>query len=169
MADFPLTPEGWDNLKKELRRLKTEVRREISREIGEARELGDLSENFEYHSAKDRQGQVEAQIRDMEDKLSRAVVIDPETLSGARVVFGARVVIQLLDGDEEERTYQIVGETESEVESGKISVGSALARALIGKEVGDEIQIPSKTGPRPAEIIDVSFGRHANNKTSQAG
>ena len=107
MTSFPVTPEGRDKLKEELARLKTE-RPKISKEIGAAIEMGDLSENFEYHSAKDRQGMIEAHIRDIEGKLARIEVIDPSTLSGDRVVFGATVVLTDTDTDEE-KTYQIVG------------------------------------------------------------
>lgn len=156
MNSFPLTPEGHEKLRNELQRLKAVERPKISQEIGAARELGDLSENFEYHAAKDKQGLVEARIRDLEDKLSRAQVIDPKLLSGERVVFGATVV--LADVDEgNERTFQIVGEEESDIESGRISVGSPMARALIGKEIGDEARVPGKNGPRLVEIVAVKF------------
>jgi transcription elongation factor GreA len=155
MVEFPITPPGLEKLKEELHKLKLE-RPKISQEIGAARELGDLSENFEYHAAKDRQGLMEARIRDLEDKLSRANVIDPTKLSGDRVVFGARVLLADVEtGDE--RTYQIVGEVEADADAGRISVGSPLARALIGKEVGDEVRIPGKGGPRTVEIVEVRF------------
>ena len=156
MEDFPVTPEGLQKLRATLRHLKTVERPKISQEIGAARELGDLSENFEYHAAKDRQGLIEAKIRDLEDKLSRANVIDPAKLSGDRVVFGAKVTIVDVD-NEEERCFQIVGEVEASVEEGLISVASPLARALIGKEVGDEVKIPGKGGARLVEITDVDF------------
>jgi transcription elongation factor GreA len=160
MSSFPITPAGVLKLKKALRELKSVERIKVSREIGEARELGDISENFEYHAAKDRQGLIEAKIRDLEDKLSRAQVIDPTKLSGERVVFGARVV--LMDTDtEEERTFQIVGEVEADVENGLISVSSPVARALIGKEIGDEVRIPGRAGPRVMEIVEVSFASEA--------
>lgn len=155
MNEYPITPEGLLKLKDEVAKLKAE-RPKISQEIGAARELGDLSENFEYHAAKDRQGIVEAHIRDLEDKLSRANVIDVSKLSGDRVVFGAKVKIEDVESGET-RTYQIVGEIEADVEQGRISVGSPMARALIGKEVGDEVRIPGKGGPRMVEIVDVSF------------
>lgn len=158
MTDFPITPAGLETLKTELHRLKTQDRPRISLEIGAAIELGDLSENFEYHSAKDKQGLIEARIRMLEDKLSRANVIDPSKLSGDRVVFGAHVKLMDVDNDEE-RAYQIVGETEANVEEGRISVGSPMARALIGKEVGDEVRIPGRGGPRTVEIVDVKFDR----------
>ena len=157
MSEYPITPQGLDKLKEEVHRLKTVERIKISQEIGAARELGDLSENFEYHAAKDRQGLIEARIREIDDKLSRANVIDVTRLSGDRVVFGATVVLMDTETDEE-RTFKILGETESDVESGIINVSSPLARALIGKEVGDEVKIPGKGGPRTVEITDVSFG-----------
>jgi transcription elongation factor GreA len=156
MSRFPVTPVGFTKLKEELHRLKSVERPKISKEIGAARELGDLSENFEYHAAKDRQGMVEARIRDLEDKLSRVDVIDPSKLSGDRVVFGATVVLTDVDTGSEQR-FQIVGEVEANVESGRISVTSPMARALIGKEVGDEVRVPGKGGPRTVEIADVSF------------
>ena len=158
MTDFPITPGGLAALKSELHRLKVQERPKISLEIGAAIELGDLSENFEYHSAKDKQGLIEARIRNLEDKLSRANVIDPSKLSGERVVFGAHVKMVDVESDEE-RAYQIVGEVEADVDAGRISVGSPLARALIGKEVGDEAKIPSRGGPRTVEIVDVHFDR----------
>jgi transcription elongation factor GreA len=157
MSSFPITPAGHEKLKQELHRLKTVDRRKISLEIGVARELGDLSENFEYHAAKNRQGLIEAKIRDIEDKLSRAQVIDPSKLSGDRVVFGAKV--QLADVDSGDTiSYHLVGEVEADVEQGRISVTSAVGHALVGKEIGDEVRIPGKGGPRLVEIVDVKFG-----------
>ena len=156
MSSFPITPEGLERLKSELHNLKTHERPKISKEIGEARELGDLSENFEYHAAKDRQGLVEAKIRDLEDKAARAQVIDPKKLSGERVVFGATVTIEDVE-DGSVKKYQILGEYEADVDNGKINVNSPLARALIGKEVGDEVKIPGKGGQRTVEISDISF------------
>ena len=156
MSNFPITPAGLEKLRAELHHQKSVERRKVSEEIGAARELGDLSENFEYHAAKNRQGLIEARIRDLEDKLSRAQVIDPSKLSGERVVFGATVQLEPVDGSES-ITYQIVGEIEADAEVGRISVGSPMARALIGHEVGDEVRIPSKAGPRLVEIVDVRF------------
>ena len=156
IQQYPVTPAGFEKLKTELHHFKSVERPRISEEIGAAIELGDLNENFEYHSAKDRQGIIEAKIRDLEAKVACAQVIDPKKLSGDRVVFGARVTIEDINtGDE--KTYQIVGENESDVENGRISVQSPLARSLIGKEVGDEAKIPSKGGPRVVEISDVEF------------
>lgn len=156
MAEFPITPEGIERLKSELAQLKNVERHKISKEIGAARELGDLSENFEYHAAKDRQGLVEAKIRDLEDKLSRAKVIDPKKLTGDRVVFGATVQLTDIESGEE-KTYQIVGEYEGNLDLGRISVTSPVARALIGKETGDEVKVPGKGGPRLVEISSVEF------------
>jgi transcription elongation factor GreA len=157
MSSFPITPGGLEKLKQELTKLKTVERRKISQEIGAARELGDLSENFEYHAAKNRQGMIEAKIRDLEDKLSRAQVIDPAKLSGDRVVFGAFVKLAEVESGEE-LSYQLVGETEADLEAGRISVTSPVGRALVGKEVGDEVRIPGKGGPKMVEIVDVKFG-----------
>ena len=156
MATFPLTPAGHKKLKDELHHLKTVERPKTSLEIGAARELGDLSENFEYHAAKDRQGMIEARVRDLEDKLSRTQVIDPSTLSGNRVVFGATVTLLDIE-DDSEKIYQIVGEEEGCVEDGQISVTSPLVRALIGKEIGDEARIPGRSGPRTVEISEIEF------------
>jgi transcription elongation factor GreA len=156
MGDFPLTPAGHAKVKEELTRLKNVERPKISNEIGAARELGDLSENFEYHAAKDRQGMIEARIRILEDWLSRANVIDPTTLKGEKVVFGATVHLLYVDSDEK-RTYTIVGEPEADLEKGRINVSSPLARALIGKLIGDEVKIPGKGGPKMVEISDVQF------------
>ncbi len=157
MDSFPITPAGHEKLKQELQKLKTVERRKISQEIGAARELGDLSENFEYHAAKNRQGFIEAKIREIEDKLARAQVIDPSKQKGDRVVFGATVRLADIDSGEES-AYQLVGEVEAEVEQGRISITSAVGRALVGKEVGDEARLPGKGGPRTVEIVDVSFG-----------
>jgi len=150
-----MTPKGAQKLKDELAHLKEE-RPKISREIGIAREHGDLSENAEYHAAKERQGMVEARIKDIEDKLARAEVIDPVKLSGSRVSFGATVVLSNLD-TEDEVTYQIVGAEESNVNEGLISISAPLARALIGKQVGDEAKVVLPAGERHYEIVDVKF------------
>jgi transcription elongation factor GreA len=151
----PMTPGGALRMKEHLARLKEE-RPRISKEIEVAREHGDLKENAEYHAAKERQGMVEAQIKDLEDKLSRSEVIDPTKLSGNRVRFGATVRLHNTDTDEE-ITYQIVGADESNVENGLISVSAPLARALIGKESGDEVNVSLPGGARHYEIVDVEF------------
>jgi transcription elongation factor GreA len=150
-----MTPGGAQKLKDELHRLKEE-RPKISREIGIAREHGDLSENAEYHAAKERQGLVEARLKDIEDKLARAEVIDPGKLSGDRVRFGATVVLTNLDSDEESK-YQIVGADEADINQGLISISAPLARALIGKSIGDEIVVQLPAGTRRYEIGDITF------------
>jgi transcription elongation factor GreA len=151
----PMTPRGVVKLRDELARLKEE-RVKVSRDIGVAREHGDISENAEYHAAKDRQGLVEARIKDLEDKLSRAEVIDPSKLSGSRVRFGATVTLTNVDTDEEV-TYQIVGAEEADLDAGTISVSSPLARAIIGREVGDEVKVELPAGLRHYEIGAVDF------------
>jgi len=150
-----MTPRGAAKIKEELARLKAE-RPKISREIGVARDHGDISENAEYHAAKERQGMVEAQIKDLEDKLSRSEVIDPARLSGTRVRFGATVSLSNVETSEAS-TYQIVGADEASIEDGTISVSAPLARALIGKEVGDEVTVTLPGGRRTYEITDVAF------------
>lgn len=153
---FPVTPQGHDMMKTELQQLKKVDRVQISREIGAARELGDLSENFEYHAAKDRQGMIEARIRVLESNLAVSQVIDPTTLSGERVVFGATVTLECVETGAE-RVYRIVGEPEADVAKGWVSVKSPLARVLIGREVGDEVRLPGGKGPHLYEITDVQF------------
>jgi transcription elongation factor GreA len=150
-----MTPHGAQKLREELVRLKEE-RPKISREIGIAREHGDLSENAEYHAAKERQGLVEARLKDIEDKLARAEVIDPTKLSGDRVRFGATVMLTNLDSDEES-TYQIVGADEADINHGLISISAPLARALIGKSIGDEVVVQLPAGTRRYEIGNISF------------
>jgi transcription elongation factor GreA len=151
----PITPRGMEKLRQELARLK-EQRPKISREIGVARDHGDLSENAEYHAAKDRQGMIEARIKDLEDKLARAEVIDPTKLDGPKVRFGATVTLQNLDTDEEV-TYQIVGAEEANLDNGSISISAPLARALIGREAGDEVTVKLPAGTRKYEIVNVEF------------
>jgi transcription elongation factor GreA len=155
LEKVPMTPAGAQKLREELTRLKEE-RPRISREIGTARDHGDLSENAEYHAAKERQGLCEARIKDIEDKLSRAEVIDPTRLSGDRVRFGATVMVTNLDTDEE-TTFQIVGADEADINNGRISVSAPLARALIGKSIGDEIVINLPAGTRRYEIGSIDF------------
>jgi transcription elongation factor GreA len=151
----PMTPKGAAKVRDELARLKAE-RPKISRDIGTARDHGDISENAEYHAAKERQGMVEAQIKDLEDKLSRSEIIDPTRLSGTRIRFGATVSLANLETDEQV-TYQIVGADEANIDEGTISVSAPLARALIGKEVGDEVTITLPVGKRTYEVIEVLF------------
>lgn len=150
-----MTPSGAQKLRDELARLKEE-RPKISREIGVAREHGDLSENAEYHAAKERQGLVEARIKDLEDKLARAEIIDPKKLNGDKVRFGATVTLTNLDTDEEVR-YQIVGADEADIDNGKISISAPLARALIGKSAGDEVQVQLPAGVRHYEVSAVEY------------
>jgi transcription elongation factor GreA len=149
-----MTPEGHGRLREELRHLRDVERPRISKDIGVAIEQGDLSENAEYHAAKERQGLVEARIKDLEDKLSRAEVIDPASLSGTRIAFGATVTVAEKD---KEFTYRIVGPDESDVERNAISITSPLARALVGKEPGDEVKVRTPGGERMLEIVDVTF------------
>jgi transcription elongation factor GreA len=150
-----MTPRGAAKVKEELARLKAE-RPKISREIGVARDHGDISENAEYHAAKERQGMVEAQIKDLEDKLARCEVIDPTRLSGSKVRFGATVSLSNVETSEA-LTYQIVGADEASIDEGTISVSAPLARALIGKETGDEVVVTLPGGRRTYEITDVVF------------
>ncbi|MFZ5891250.1 MAG: transcription elongation factor GreA [Myxococcota bacterium] len=151
----PMTPGGAAKLREELQRLKEE-RPRISREIGVAREHGDLSENAEYHAAKERQGLVEARIKDIEDKLARAEIIDPSKLSGDRVRFGATVTLTNLDTDEEQ-SFQIVGADEADINRGSISVSAPLARAIMGKSTGDEVVVNLPGGTRRYEIGGIEF------------
>ena len=151
-----MTPRGYALLEEELRRLRAEDRPRIVREIEVARAHGDISENAEYHAAKERQGQIEARLRQLEDRLARAQVIDPREQSGERVVFGATVV--LVDIESEERiTYTIVGEDEADVNQGMISVTSPVARAIMGREEGASVQVRVPKGMRELEILEVRF------------
>ena len=152
---LPMLAEGHATLVNTLRRLKEEERPEVVVAIEEARAHGDLSENAEYHAAKERQGQIEAQIYDIEDRLSRAVVIDPKSLSGDRVVFGATV--KLADEDDKQITYQIVGQTEADARSGRISYSSPLGRALIGRKVGEDVEVVTPSGERYYSIQTLQF------------
>jgi len=151
---LPMLAEGHAMLEQELSRLKQE-RPQIIDAIEEARAHGDLSENAEYHAAKERQGQIEAMIADIEDKLSRAMVIDPSTLSGDKVVFGATV--HLLDEDEKPVKYQIVGQTEADAKSGRISYNSPLGRALIGRKVDEEVEVTVPSGDKYYVVSQIEF------------
>jgi transcription elongation factor GreA len=151
----PMLAEGHRKLSDQVRQLKTVERPEIVQAIEDARAHGDLSENAEYHAAKERQGQVEAMIADIEDQLSRAMVIDPTTLSGDKVVFGATVT--LLDEDEKKVRYQLVGQVEADAKDGKISYNSPLGRALIGRQVGEEVEVSTPSGDRYYEIKKIEF------------
>ena len=152
-----MTPNGMNQLRLRMREIKEVDRPQNVRDIEEARAHGDLSENAEYHAAKEKQGFLETELREIEDKISRAQVIDPSTLDGDRVVFGATVALLNLDTDEEV-TYSIVGVEEADVKAGTISYKSPIARGLIGKEEGDEVVVQVPGGARTYEIVEVSFG-----------
>jgi transcription elongation factor GreA len=158
MSDkVPMTVRGYNLLKDELKKLKTQDRPEISKAIEVARAHGDLSENAEYSAAKERQSFIEGRIKEIDSKLALAEVIDPTKLSGKRVVFGATVTLTDQESDEAV-TYQIVGLDEADLKSGKISVTSPMARAMIGKSVGDEVSVKSpKGGSKEYEITGVEF------------
>ena len=151
-----ITKEGLERLKEKVKFLKEEERPKIIKAIAEARELGDLKENAEYHAAKDKQGFVEAQIADFEARISKAQIVDIAKLSGDQVQFGATVTIEDLDSGEE-KTYKIVSEFEADIDNGKISDSSPVARALIGKNIGDEVEIRIPKGLTSFEIINVIF------------
>jgi transcription elongation factor GreA len=156
MNKVPMTSAGLDALKEELRWRQQEERPRIIEAISEARAHGDLSENAEYHAAKEAQALNEGRAQELEDLVARAEVIDVSKLSGETIKFGATVV--LLDEDsEEEKTYQIVGDQEADVKAGRISISSPIARALIGKKVGDEIEVNAPGGARGYEIVQVRW------------
>jgi len=152
---LPMLAEGHAILMATLRDLKDNERPKNIEDIEVARAHGDLSENAEYHAAKERQGHIEAQVMDLEDKLARAVVIDPTTLSGDKVVFGATV--GLLDEDEKPVTYQIVGQTEADAKRGRISYSSPLGRALIGRTLDEEVEVTTPSGDKYYTIKKVEF------------
>ena len=154
MEKVPMLAEGYEKLTADLKALRAE-RPKIVDAIEEARAHGDLSENAEYHAAKERQGQVEAMIGDLEDKISRAQIIDPTTLTGDKVVFGATVT--LLDEDDKPVKYQIVGQTEADAGKGRISYTSPIARALIGKQVEDEIEVTVPSGDKFYLVEKIEF------------
>ena len=153
---YPMTIGGYEALKAELKQLKSVERLKNVRDIEEARAHGDLSENAEYHAAKERQGFIVARMAELETKISSSQVIDTSTLKGERVVFGATVKLLDLDTEEEIR-YQIVGEDEADAAKGKISIKSPIARAMIGKEEGDEIEVKTPKGSRAMEVDCVEF------------
>lgn len=156
MERVPMTIEGHQALEAELHRLKSEERPRIIQAIAEARAHGDLSENAEYHSAKDAQGLNEAKVAELEDKLGRADVVDPTKLSGDSVKFGATV--HLVDEDtDEEVNYKVVGDLEADVKNGKVSISSPIARALIGKSVGESVEVTTPKGTRSYEILNVEW------------
>ncbi len=151
-----MTAEGYRALDDQLKQLKSVERPAVITAISEAREHGDLSENAEYHAAKERQGWIEGQIAEIEDKISRAQVIDVSKLNGDQVKFGATVTVVDEDTEEESR-YQIVGEHEADVKAGRISIASPIARSLISKEVGDVVEVNTPGGVKAYEIMKVEW------------
>lgn len=156
MEKVHMTPEGFKTMEDELKNLKFVERPAIVNAIAEARALGDLSENAEYHYAKNKQGFIEGRIKELESKLARAEVIDITKLTGTSVKFGSTVTICDIDSDEE-ITYKIVGVDEADIKSKKLSIESPLARALIGKEAGDEIKLVTPSGKKEYEIVEVEY------------
>jgi transcription elongation factor GreA len=156
MEKVPMTAEGYRVLDDQLKQLKSVERPSVISAISEAREHGDLSENAEYHAAKERQGWIEGQIAEIEDKISRAQVIDVSKLNGDQVKFGATVTVVDEDTEEESR-YQIVGEHEADVKAGKVSVSSPIARSMISKSVGDVIEVNTPGGVKAYEILKVEW------------
>jgi transcription elongation factor GreA len=156
MIKIPMTSAGFEKLKEELRWRQQEERPRIIEAISEARSHGDLSENAEYHAAKEAQSLNEGRVSELEDFIARAEVIDVSKLNGKKVMFGATVVLVDEDTDEE-KTYQIVGDQEADVKSGRISISSPIARALIGKEVGDSIEVNAPGGARGYEVVKVRY------------
>ena len=156
MERVPITVEGFKQLEAELQRLKAEERPRIIQAISEARSHGDLSENAEYHAAKEAQGMNEARVAELEDKVNRADVVDVTKLSGSTVKFGATVT--LVDEDTDEKVkYKIVGDTEASIKDGKVSISCPIARAIIGKSKGDSAEVTTPRGARSYEILKVEF------------
>lgn len=156
MDKLPITAAGYEQLEKELKNLRSVERPAIIEAIATAREHGDLSENAEYHSAREKQSFIEGRIQELEGRLSLAEIIDPKSLSGNTVMFGATV--ELVDEDtDEEVTYQIVGEYEADIDSNRLSNTAPLSRALIGKSVGDSVEVRTPKGEKAYEILNVSY------------
>ena len=156
MEKVPMTAAGYEKIQEELKQLKTIERPAVIKQIAEAREHGDLSENAEYHAARERQSFIEGRVGELEDRISRAEIIDLSKLSGDTVKFGAKVT--LVDEDtEEKKAYHIVGDMEADVKEGRISISSPIARALIGKSVGDSVEVTAPGGARSYEILNISF------------
>ncbi len=156
MTKIPMTADGYARLEEELKHLKTVARPDVIRAISEAREHGDISENAEYLAARERQSFIEGRLAELEDKISRAEIIDPATLSGKQVKFGATVT--LIDEDTEEKSvYQIVGEDEADIKARRLAITSPLARALVGKSVGDSVEVTTPSGSRSYVISKVAF------------
>jgi transcription elongation factor GreA len=156
MNKIPMTADGFDRLEEELKQLKSVERPAIIRAIAEAREHGDLSENAEYHAARERQSFIEGRVLELEDKISRAEIIDVSKLSGKVIKFGATVT--LIDEDTDEKSaYQIVGEDEADIKSKRLAITAPLARALVGKKVGDQVEVTTPGGSKSYEIAKVQF------------
>jgi transcription elongation factor GreA len=156
MDKFPITRKGYEKLEREIKQLKSVERPAVIEAISTAREFGDLSENAEYHAARDKQSFIEGRILDLEDKFSRAEIIDTSKLKADSVKFGATV--KLIDDDtEEESTYHITGEYEADISKSRISTKSPLAKALIGKSIGDIVEVSTPKGDKAFEILDISF------------
>lgn len=156
MEKVPMTKEGYENLLTEIKRLKTVDRPAVVKAIEEARSHGDLSENAEYHAAREKQGFIEGRLNELEDKIARAEVIDVSQLSGRTIRFGATVTVADEDTDKES-TYQIVGEDEADISKGRLSVTAPLARALIGKQTGDALEVATPGGSKGYEVVKVRY------------
>jgi transcription elongation factor GreA len=157
MNKLPMTVDGHARLQEEIKRLKSTDRPAVIRAIAEARTHGDLAENAEYHAARERQSFIEGRLADLEDRVSRAEVIDVSKLSGSVIKFGAKVTLADEETDEEQ-TFQIVGEDEADIKDGRLSVTSPLARALIGKGKGDNVEVSTPRGNKSYEVVTVAFG-----------
>jgi transcription elongation factor GreA len=156
MNKIPMTADGFDRLEEELKQLKSVERPAVIRAIAEAREHGDISENAEYHAARERQSFIEGRVLELEDKIARAEVIDVSKLSGKVVKFGATVT--LIDEDTDEKSaYQIVGEDEADIKSKRLAITAPLARALVGKKVGEQVEVTTPGGSKSYEIAKVQF------------
>ena len=156
MERIPMTAEGYARLETELKRLKTVERPDVIKSLSAAREHGDLAENAEYHAARERQSFIEGRVRELEDKLSRAEVIDVSKLSGKDVKFGATVTLADEETDEK-KTYQLVGADEADVNNGRLSITSPVARALIGRGIGDSVHVNTPNGGRSYEVIKINY------------
>ena len=156
MERIPMTAEGYARLETELKRLKTVERPDVIKSLSAAREHGDLAENAEYHAARERQSFIEGRVRELEDKLSRAEVIDVSKLSGKDVKFGATVTVADEETDEK-KTYQLVGADEADVNNGRLSITSPVARALIGRGIGDSVHVNTPNGGRSYEVIKINY------------
>ncbi|MDR0774064.1 MAG: transcription elongation factor GreA [Rickettsia sp.] len=156
MADFPITHKGFDSLEKEIKHLKHIERPKVIEAIATARDFGDLSENAEYHAAREKQGFIEGRIVDLEDKIAKAKIIDTSKLSGDTIKFGA--LVKLIDDETEEIViYHIVGEYEADITKKRVSIVSPIAKALIGKGVGDIVEVTTPKGSKSYEVLEVSY------------